>query len=200
MSETDSLHTIESQCWTLLEQAVADRECGWRLPVMATSADGIIRQRTLVLRAVDHEHRHLLFHTDRRSPKVRHILADPRISLLFYDHARAVQLQVRGTAAIHADDDLADAMWRSSPPEALRGYLAPLAPGTIVGRPNVNLPEHLRDRIPGRSEVESGRDNFAVICVKVLRLDYLLLARTGNLRAGFDYNENQAPDARWIAP
>lgn len=196
----DSLTVIERDCWGLLRQAVTDRDCGWRLPVLSTSTAAGVRQRILVLRSVDAEHRQLMFHTDCRSPKFTQLQADPCVSLLFYDHTRSVQLQARGTVSLHTQDAIAEQLWIASAPETLRGYLAPLAPGTIVEGPDDNLPDHVRGRIPAWAEVEPGRAQFAVICVHIARMDWLALSRTGNRRVRIRYDEGRPVSCEWIAP
>lgn len=127
--------------------------------------------------------------------------------MLFYDHLRAVQMQLHGTARIHLDDALADNAWNASLPESLRGYLGPLAPGTVTEEPWTNLPEHLRGRLPERHEIEAGRPHFAVIEVAVEQLDWLLLLRDGNQRARFQYSVDSSADAarlpirsEWLSP
>lgn len=196
----DSLTAIEKDCWGLLQQAITDRVCGWRLPVLGTYSVAGVRQRVLVLRDVDAEKQQLMFHTDRRSPKFTQLQEDSRVSLLFYDHTRAIQIQARGIASLHTNDQIAERLWTSAAPESLRGYLAPLAPGTAVAAPSDNLPQAVRGRIPTRAEVEPGRAQFAVICVSITVLDWLALSANGNRRALFRYEAGKPMNAEWIAP
>ena len=196
----DSVSAIESDCWGLLQQAITDRDCGWRLPILGTHSVAGVRQRILVLRDVDAGNRQLLFHTDRRSPKFAQLQKDPCVSLLFYDHARAVQLQTHGTASLHTNDETAERLWTIAAPETLRGYLAPLAPGTTTESPEDNLPPSVRGRIPSRIEVEPGRAQFAVICVCITLFDWLALSSLGNRRALIQYEAGRRTKADWIAP
>ncbi len=199
-ADNNSLPALETDCWNLLTHAVSDRDCGWRLPVLATSAVNGVQQRTLVLRSVNRRQRELLFHTDVRSPKHAQLVSDPRVSLLFYDSVLSSQLIICGIAALHHSDEVANAVWNSSPPETLRQYLAPVAPGTVVETADCNLPQYVRGRIPDRSEVEPGRDHFAVIRVRALSLDWLHLSREGNRRARFEYPGDHEPHSLWTAP
>ncbi len=116
-------------------------------------------------------------------------------------------MQLHGTARIHFDDELADNAWKASLPESLKGYLGPLAPGTVTEGPWINLPEHLRNRLPERQEIEAGRLHFAVIEVAVEQLDWLRLLREGNQRARFQYSVDSPADtarlpfeSEWLAP
>jgi pyridoxamine 5'-phosphate oxidase len=211
----NSLETIESDLWILLKTACTERNHGWRLPVLATQAGHSIRQRTIVLRDVLPDHRRLLFHTDLRSPKIAQIQMNPNASLLFYDHASAVQLQVSGQVSVETYSPQADRLWEISPPESLRSYLAPQTPGTPADNPDDNLPESVRGRIPERSEIEPGRCHFAILRFEVSDIEWLQLDREGNRRARFYYrNEpvqtldydpsptqvSRSFDAEWVCP
>jgi pyridoxamine 5'-phosphate oxidase len=214
-TDKNSLGTIESDLWILLKTACTERNHGWRLPVLATQAGKSMRQRTIVLRDVIPHDRRLFFHTDLRSPKVAQIRMNPDASLLFYDHASAVQLQVSGHVSVDTDSPQADRLWEISPPESLRSYLAPQPPGTPADDPDDNLPESVRGRIPERSEIERGRCHFAVLIYTVSDIEWLQLDRDGNRRARFRYPNQlvQRPDsapstatlsrsfeAEWVCP
>lgn len=203
MFQNLQLEAIHLDCWGLLEQAVTDRDCGWRLPTLATLAPAGVRQRTVVLRAVDSVRRQVFLHTDVRSAKIGQIRENPQVSLLFYDHTRSVQLMLQGKASIHTNDETADILWQHSPPEALRGYLGPLPPGMPVDEFCVNLPPFVQGRIPERAEVESGRPHFAVVSVTVEQSEWLRVSRSGNCRAVFRYFRESGEvrfTAEWLVP
>jgi hypothetical protein len=199
-SQPECLNTIEADCWNVLSESVSRRDHGWRLPALATYAAGQIRQRTVVLRSVDRTTRTLFFHTDLRSPKVAALRENPNASLLFYDAASSVQLLLQGRVTLHTDSELADDLWQNGPPESLRSYLAPNAPGAVSAEPTDNLPPDVRGRIPDRSELEPGRSQFMVLEVHVSEAEWLLLARSGNRRARFIYQEAGDPLREWCCP
>lgn len=194
------LKEIESNCWKELIRAVDDRNSGWRLPALATSSlRHSLRQRVVVLRAVDVERRQLCFHTDVRSPKVSAIRESSDVSLLFYD-AAGIQLVAEGFGAVHVDDDVADRVWKNETPASLKGYSGQYAPGTKMPRVEHNLPAELLNVIPDRAAIESGRANFAVIVVSIRSFDWLCLDRAGNRRALFEYDERDCVSQSWLAP
>ncbi|HIE95532.1 MAG TPA: hypothetical protein EYG03_19145 [Planctomycetes bacterium] len=194
------LHGIEADCWRLLQAAVHDKSCGWRLPALATCSNGELRQRTLVLRKIDaHSHR-IFAHTDARSPKIKSIRSSPNVSWLFYDATRQVQLQLTGIATVHTDGDVADRIWHGEAESSLRGYLAAYVPGSIRPMPESNLPTGVRIRVPDRNELSAARGNFAVISCEVGTADWLLLQPDGNLRARFTYEDSAVSTADWLAP
>lgn len=198
-SDPECLRQVDADCWRLLEQAVHERQCGWRLPVLATVNQHQCRQRTVVLRGVDSSQRRILAHTDIRSGKIAAIRDNGRVSWLFYDLNRKVQLQLTGQATIHADDEVADRVWRQESESSLRGYLAPSRPGTVCRHPDVNLPPDMRDRIPRRDELSAARSNFSVISCDVSSAEWLLLRSIGNLRARFSYAADGTCSAEWLS-
>lgn len=199
-SDVTDLDGIEAGCWRLLQAAVQDKSCGWRLPVLATCSNGEVRQRTLVLRKVDAPGRRIFVHTDVRSPKYNSIRSNPNVSWLFYDAVRQVQLQLTGFATVHTDDDVADGIWRDEAESSLRGFLAPFVPGSVRPEPESNLPNSIRQSIPDRRQLSAARDNFAVISCLVATADWLLLQADGNLRARFRYEGGATSTADWLAP
>ena len=199
-ADPSDLNAIEAECWNLLSAAVHDRECGWRLPVLCTSETGTPRQRIVVLREVNVARRMLFVHSDVRSAKIAAIQANPRVSWLFYDAARQVQLQLTGTAVVHVEEHVTDWLWQKEPVASLRGYLAVFPPGAVCGGPETNLPEHVLGRIPEPGELLPGRKNFAVISSVIESAEWLMLRREGNLRAVFRYEGGQVASSDWLAP
>ncbi|MEO2012973.1 MAG: pyridoxamine 5'-phosphate oxidase family protein [Fuerstiella sp.] len=199
-SDLINLSAIETDCWRLLQAAVHDKSCGWRLPALATCFNGELRQRTVVLRKVDTPSHRIFVHTDVRSPKLKSIRSNPNVSWLFYDTTRQVQLQLTGFATVHTDDDVADRVWGDEAESSLRGYLAPYVPGSVQPAPEFNLPPGVQGRIPLRHELSAARANFVVISCAVATADWLLLQAHGNLQARFTYESGAVSTADWLAP
>ena len=195
-----ALAEIYASIWDLLESSAAGNAPGWRLPVLATLTDHGCEQRTVVLRVVDRDHGALLFHTDVRSSKVEQIRKDGRVSLLFYDHERSVQLKIRGVASIHQADEIAQSLWDTGTPASLKMYSAPLSPGVQCDSFNHNMTQSLLGRLPERNEIETGRVNFCAIRILVQSAEWLRLAQSGHLRANFQLIEGRLQSAGWIAP
>ena len=200
LSANTALSEIHTSIWNLLESSAAENAPGWRLPVLATLTDHGCEQRTVVLRVVDRAHGVLLFHTDVRSSKVEQIRKDGRVSLLFYDHDRSVQLKIRAVASIHQEGELAQSLWEAGTPASLKMYSAPFAPGTICDAFNHNMTESLLGRLPDRHEIESGRINFCAIRVLAQSAEWLRLSQSGHLRASFEYVHGRMESACWVTP
>lgn len=151
-----------------------------------------------MLRTVNTTTRQLLFHTDARSPKVAQLKADERVSVVFYDAQSMTQLVIEGHASLHSTDELADTEWTATSASSRRAYLAPLPPGQQTDEPEPNLPANVAGRVPTEPELEPGRPNFIVISIGVQRIDWLQLDRSGNLRAEFEYADEDV-SASWLA-
>jgi general stress protein 26 len=179
-----------------LEQAVRNRDAAMHAPVVVTG-DG--DARIMVLRGVDGDLAGLRFHTDRRSPKVATIIADPRLTLLAYDPVARVQLRIGGTARIETAGPVADAAWAAASPLSRRCYLAEAGPGAVLAASGSALPPEVRDHRPSLAQSEAGRAHFAVIVMRAEQLDWLQLGRDGGTRAQFERIPGGWQGA-WIAP
>ena len=198
-SDSEDLLEIETACWNLLTASVGDRTADWRLPVLGTISANGPRQRTVVLRGIDRDNRSLLFHSDIRARKISDITTTPNASLLFYDRQLQVQLSVSAKATVHQTDQVAEQLWKSESTASLRGYLAPFAPGTVADRAETNLPAAMRQQLPTEAEIQDGRQNFAALVLTMEKTDCVMLRRSGNLRAEFDYTSEEVK-RNWLAP
>ncbi len=181
-----------------LIRAAQDRNAAMHAPVVVTG-DG--DARIMVLRAADADFAALRFHTDRRSPKMAVIGADPRLTILAYDPQDRVQLRLTAQAHIEHHGPVADAAWADATPLSRRVYLVTAAPGGPLALPGSALPEDLRHRRPTPAETEAGRSHFSVILARITVIDWLRLGSGGGLRARFvrDHAGNGWQGA-WIAP
>lgn len=190
---------ILNEIWRRLEVAAHTPDATFRLAALGTTGlDQSCSVRTIVLRAVDPLGRRLYCHTDRRSPKLAELQADPRATWLFYDPAERVQLRITSRVTIHLDDAIAEARWLATGLDGRRAYLAPAAPGTPCAAAYVNLPEHVRTRLPTEAESAAGRPHFAVLAGAVQTLDWYYLHPEGHLRLRFAWR-GDAVEWTWLA-
>lgn len=200
-----SIDRLLDDCWTRLGRAVRDRRHPWRLPVLATiDAAGAPTARTVVLREAGREDAVLACHTDRRSPKVAEIAADPRVAWTFYDPGSKLQVRASGLATVHLaaeDDPIALERWQATSLPSRRCYLAPRTPGAVCDVPSANLPDGLDARNPDLDESEAGRANFAVLRTRIARFDVLTLHASGHERASFEFDrDGAATRSSWLEP
>jgi hypothetical protein len=176
----ESLPEIETACWMELERAAAERAHPWRTMALATTDGHEAHARSVILREVDAEGRELLFFTDARSTKVRHIDSHPRGTLLLWSPALGWQLRLHVTLEVEREGLAVSSRWaRLKLTPAAQDYLSPLPPGEPL-RP---APER------------SSRGHFALVHAHVCALDWLELRPQGQRRACFD-----TAGARWLQP
>ncbi len=181
----DDLHDI---IWTLLKEGTQDAFSPFHTAALATIADHGPEVRTVVLRHADAGARQVGCHTDWRSPKRVQVENQPRISWMFYDRERKIQLRLRGQAFLNGKNALARDRWERSAPHSRKCYASPLRPGTLVNQPQAAPPD-----------AESGWCNFAVLLCHIDYVDWLFLHAAGHRRANLLWRHN-AWKAFWVSP
>ena len=197
MPEAIESDDISRRIWVQLQRASVDRHHEWRTPVLASmGVDGSVQARTVVLRRADIEAKRLFFYTDRRSPKVLELKANPAASLVFW--SRRLNWQIRaqlGTRILEVGPEV-DLAWASVAQSPAAGdYLASAPPGSELPA-TVVVPETPAG-LEGLQHVDlhRGPHHLAVVCADVLSIDWLELTRAGHRRALLT---NGAP--QWLVP
>ncbi len=186
----DDLEQTFSYAWDCWARGVRDRRCAFHTPGVATiGLGGEPRVRTVVLRGADRRDGSLRFHTDIRGVKVAEIERDDRVAVMAYEPRWKFQVRVEGRARIHAGEEIANDAWKASRMMSKLCYGVHPAPGAAIGEgDDFRLPET-------PDEIEAGQENFAVVLVRVSRLETLFLEHSGHRRAVFENGE-----ARWLSP
>ena len=184
-SGTPILETTLADAWSHLERGVQRASEAFHLGVFGSWNGRECGLRTVVLRGVNRERRELICHTDYRSPKRVQVDQRPRVSWLFYDPDRKLQLRMMGQAQTLREGTVANARWGQTSLSARRCYLAGQAPGTPVASPASGLAPPFEARPPSHAESAQGRANFVVILTVVDELDWLQLDARGHRRARF---------------
>ena len=189
----NDLDSAYAEAWRLLDDGVTNAKAPFHLPAVATiGRDGDPRVRTVVLRAADSAGPWLQFHTDRRSPKVAEIQAQPRVALHFYDRAAKVQLRVRARAQVHAEDTVARAAWDKTRAFSRVCYRIDPGPGTPLEAPDGYAE-------PEPDDPEVGFETFRVVRAHVAEIEWLYLAGKGHRRAIFRLGDGGYA-ASWLTP
>lgn len=191
----DDLDATLAEAWRRLTRGAADRRSGFHTVHLATVAADGPRVRTVVLRAVAPSQRLIRIHTDARSAKALELSADARVEVCAYDAHTKMQIRLRGLAALHHDDAVADAAWAGSGQGSRMAYRASLAPGAALSRPEAADP----DTLAREPLSDLGRENFLAVTVAVVRLEWLYLAASGHRRAVYAWS-GEALSACWLAP
>lgn len=196
----DDLDSIRSDCMTRLTRAAKDRRSPMHTPVVVT---GDVDARVMVLRGFARENWTLRFHTDARAPKAQVVARDPRVSVLFYDKSQKIQLRVKGTGEVLPNGPVVEQAWAAGSNFARRCYLGD-GPGTPSDTPTSGLPPAFEGVEPSDEDLVMARDNFAVLLVRIVRIDWLYLAHTGHVRAVFERGDTASSgdmgQGQWVSP
>ena len=171
--------------WRELENALHQRGHGWRTPVLATTdAHGLAQARTVVLRVVNPGAAQLRIYTDRRSPKVAELLAQPRATLVLWSHELQWQLRVEARFEVLTEGPELAAAWDQVRQTAPAGdYLTAAPPGSE------------RQAIDPAASEFGGHHHLAVLVAQVASMDWLALSRAGHQRARW-----QGGRLTWLVP
>lgn len=171
--------------WQRLGRGVADRRSPGRVLALSTlDPDLGPSSRMAILRGARRSENALELHTDRRSDKMGHIWADPRVNVLFWDDRAQVQGRIWGRAEVLTGTDVAD-RWARIPDMGRRVYGGTPPPGTPIPAPEAHDPD------PTQAD-------FAVLILRAQVIDILHLAQPRHLRARFRVDQDWA--GTWVAP
>lgn len=197
VSMFETLDDLRRDITQRLVHAAEDWRSAIHVPVVVTSD---VDARAMVLREFDAQAWTMRFHTDIRAPKVRAIEADPRMAVLFYDKGSKIQIRARGVGKVLRDDPTTQAAWESSTNFARRCYLGE-GPGAPSDAPTSGLPSEFEGHEPSDEQLIPARENFAVLLVELMELDWLYLAHTGHVRAQFSRPDPSSVwEGHWVSP
>lgn len=139
---------------------------------LATSNKNGPRQRTVVLRKIEHDTLNLLIYTDYRSQKVHDIQDHPLVSALFYHPKKLLQVRVEGKAHLITDSDVLKTYWSGIQEASKKDYTTERDPGTAISNPDA---------------VDYDREHAHFCIIKIIpeTFEYLKLKRPNHLRIQF---------------
>ncbi len=137
--------------------------------------DATARLRTVVLRKVTEDLK-ILFFTDERSKKIRHLKENNKASLLFYHPELRIQLRIEGKASVMRDEETTAPYRNTLDKNALNEYNARPGPGTIIP-------------VEGAFEQEANSNYFCVVEINPVKIEYLRLDSPKHLRIQFSRGE-----------
>lgn len=190
---------ILKNIWKNLDLGTLQRRHPFHQPVFATICDREPSLRTVVLRRFWRRPPMLAFHSHKGSPKISQIKANPNVYWLFYHPEEKLQVRVKGIAAVHLDDELAEEQWQSTELFSRRCYVG-AAPTQPSKRPTSGLPEDLINREPTQAESEVGRANFVVVTSTIAEIDCLEMSVRGHRRSLFKWYESGELETKWLTP
>jgi len=196
MTETILRDTLD-QAWACMAAGAAPGRSRFSMVQVASiGEDGAPRARTVVIRAVDESARTLAFHTDRRSPKVKELHADPRVTVIGYDMEAGQQVRIQGAARLHIGDSEAMAAWAGVRMDSRMNYSGDFAPGEVLDDPQAG---DVKPGASGSDDQNIGFDKFCRVVVEVQAIDWLNLAADGHRRAVHVWAGDRW-NSDWVAP
>tara|TARA_Y100001960_G_C14711849_1_gene847446 strand:- start:1090 stop:1686 length:597 start_codon:yes stop_codon:yes gene_type:complete len=144
--------------------------------------------RTVILR--DFDEGSLLFNSDIRSSKVQDIYNNSKVSALFYDKDRRVQLRIAGDAKIENQNKISEKIWNKVDLQSRKCYMGPFNPGKKLNNWVPNLPLNYLETDPSEKDSELGYKNFCSINIKINSIEVLELHYDGHVRFMVEYKKD----------
>ena len=193
----ENLEEIQKKLWSVLDDAVINRNSPFRIPVFICTDQNDIDGRIVVLRKSDKDNNLLQFHTDFRSQKVAILKKNKNASLVFYDKEEKIQLRVKVICEVNNQNSIAEESWKKTQHISRRCYLTDSAPGSASGSPTSGMISKLEDFDYTMEQSEKGYENFTVIKCEIKSIEWLYLAAKGHRRAIFNLINNKK---NWLVP
>ena len=147
----------------------------FRYVYLATVADGVPHQRTVVLRDVVQD-QHPIIYTDARSSKVEELKENPFASLIMYNHKKLMQITLSGKIKMIESGDYYEDCWSRVQGNAQRNFITEKAPGTPIEKPE---------------DISYGDDHhFMILELVPDKIEYLHLTSPNHVRARFTAEDN----------
>ena len=193
----ENLEEIQKKLWSMLDDAVVNRNSPFRIPVFICADQNDIDGRIVVLRKSDQNNNLLQFHTDLRSQKVNILKKNKNASLVFYDKEQKIQLRAKVICEINNKNSVSEESWKKTQHISRRCYLTDSAPGSLSGSPTSGMISKLEDFDYTMEQSEKGYENFTVIKCEIKSIEWLYLAAKGHRRAIFNLINNKK---NWLVP
>jgi pyridoxamine 5'-phosphate oxidase len=198
VSYYENIQEIEKKIWSLLLDAVTNRDSSFRIPIFICGFQSDFDGRIVVLRKVDEANQLIQFHSDIRSDKIRSLKDNKNAAMVFYDKEKKIQLRFKVECIINYDNKITRESWVKTGHMSRKCYLVKDAPGTESLIPTSGLKATSGGFKFTMKESEAGYENFTVIQCKIKSIEWLYLAAKGHRRARIDYNKNK--NHVWLVP
>lgn len=159
-----------------------------------------IHLRTIVLRKASSLKKQILFFTDIRSKKWNEIESSPKISTLFYDPIKKLQISMQGVGILNYKNQLWEDEWNKLKVKSRKTYMTELPPGSFSTQKSTGLKPELQKADLELEETQPYQMNFGIILIQVVSLEIVQLAESGNYRANFDYKKHKLLSTNWLIP
>ena len=184
----------------LLSRGVKDRKSNFHYTVLSTIKNNTPESRTVILRSFNEEIFELNVHSDLRSDKIDQIEKNNKVSCLFYDDKKKIQIRINGTAKLEKSYEPS---WNKLTNWSKRCYLSTEKPGTEVLEPTQGFPDEFINNSPDDDNSIKGLKNFTIIKIIISKIEWLFLASQGHRRAKFEIDREGSLTKiirKWLVP
>ena len=188
---------IKKKIWSMLENAVTDRNSPFRIPVFICGDQSDLDGRIVVLRKADNKNNLVQFHSDIRSDKIEKLKNNSKAAMLFYDKEEKIQVRLKVECIVNHNNNITKESWSKTQHISRKCYLVDKGPGTESDIPTSGLKPELDNFEFTMEQSEEGYKNFTVIQCKIKSIEWLYLAAKGHRRARFDIENNKE---NWLVP
>ena len=186
----EDLNEIKSKIWSMLEEAVTNRNSQFRIPVFVCGKENNFDGRIVVLRKADKINNLLQFHSDIRSDKINILKNNSKATFIFYDKEEKIQARIKVETKINHENDVTKQSWSKTGHISRKCYLVNEGPGAPSENPTSGLKPELDNFEFTMEQSEEGYKNFTVIQCYIKSIEWLYLAAKGHRRARFDLEKN----------
>jgi len=193
----ENFEEIKSKIWSMLNDAVTNRNSSFRIPVFICGDQSDFNGRIVVIRKSDQKNNLLQFHSDIRSDKIEKLKTNKNAAMLFYDKDEKIQVRLKVECIINHNNEITKVSWSKTQHISRKCYLIENGPGTESEQPTSGLNPEFDNFDYTKEQSEKGYENFTVIQCKIKYIEWLYLAAKGHRRARFDLDANKEI---WLIP
>ena len=193
----EDLKEIKKKIWSMLDDAVTNRNSQFRIPVFVCGDQSDFDGRIVVLRKSDQSNNIVQFHSDIRSDKIEKLKKSSKAAMLFYDKEEKIQVRLKVECLVNHNNNITKESWSKTQHINRKRYLVDNGPGTESDNPTSGLKPELDNFEFTMEQSEEGYKNFTVIQCKIKSIEWLYLAAKGHRRARFDLENNKE---NWLVP
>ena len=196
----NNIDLIYSTIWELLKSGKKDANSHLHQAYLSTHNNEYPSVRTVVVRNVNSIDKSISFHTDYRSKKIKEISVNNKITLLFYDRDKKIQIKCSGRAIINNKNEHSKKSWGKTMPFSKKCYIVDEPPGSTSEIPTSGYKKEHEIELPGEEILNSGYENFTLVNMEILEIEWLYLYRYGHRRAKFIINNKNLEKKVWLTP
>ena len=193
----EDLKEIKKKIWSMLNDAVTNRNSPFRIPVFICGGQNDFDGRIVVLRKSDETNNLIQFHSDIRSDKIEKLKNNKNSSMLFYDKKEKIQVRIKVECKINHNNEITKESWSKTGHMSRKCYLIDNGPGIESPTPTSGLKPELDNFKFTMKQSEDGYKNFSVVQCKIKSIEWLYLAANGHRRAKFELDTNREC---WLVP